>query len=77
MFTRLAIVNNLPFIVFDHSQVKYYMKAVKISRPISVSQNHVMGVHTLQPLIMLTSKLKDGIVYKAIFLVGYFGFFQL
>ena len=61
--------------VFDHPQVKYYVKAVKITRPLAVTVKHIMDISTLKHLVQLAVVCKNDITLKAMFLVGYFGFF--
>ena len=73
----MAVVYNIEYTVFDHPQVKYYLKAVRINRPLSVPRRNIMDIPTLRCLISLVSPLSNAITFKALFLVGYFGFFQL
>ena len=63
----------LPFQVFEHPRVSYYIKSIKINRPLSARIRNIPTfiIPTLKPLIELSARLSNGIV----FLVGYFGFF--
>ena len=70
----MFIVYTLPFQVFKHPQVSYYFKSVKINRPLSARIRNVINIPTLKPLIELSTRLSNGIVFKAMFLVGHFGF---
>ena len=73
----MSILYNLPFEAFEHPKVKYFLKAVRINSPLKVSQKHVIDIVTLQCLISLVESFSNGIIYKAMFLVSYFGFFCL
>ena len=71
----MCILYNLPFNVFDHPKIKYFMKAVGINSPLRVPQKHTIYIPTLQRLISLVESFRDGITYKAMFLLSYFVFF--
>ena len=73
----MSILHNLPFQVFEHPKVKYFLKAVKINCSLKVCQKHVIDISTFQCLISLVESSSNGITYKAMFLVSYFGFFRL
>ena len=73
----MSILYNLPFEAFEDPKVKYFLKAVRINCPLKVSQKHVIDIVTLQCLISLVESFSNGITYKAMFLVSYFGFFCL
>ena len=71
----MFMLHNLPSVDFDHPQIRYFLKAARINRPLAVTQKHVLDISTLKRLIVLVSKLHNGVVYKTMFLVGSFGFF--
>ena len=64
----MFVIYNIPSVVLDHQQIKYYIKAIKIPRLVSVPHRNVMDICTLQHLIRLVRDLKHGSTYKALFL---------
>ena len=66
----MFIVYTLPIQVFGHPQVTYYIKSIKINRPLSARIKNVIDLPTLKRLIELSVRLSNGIVFKAMFLVG-------
>ena len=73
----MFILYNIPAGVLDHQRIKYYTKSIKITRTISVPHRNVMDIPAWQRLINLVDTCHNGQTYKAMFLVGYFGFFRL
>ena len=73
----MAIVFSIQSSIFDHPWVKYYIKAIKITRPVSVASKNVMDITTSKSLIQLVVKFRDGVALRAMFLVRYFTFFKL
>ena len=73
----MSVVHNMNFTLFDHPQVKYYLKAVEINRPLAVPKRNIIDIPTLKRLISLVSSLKNAATLRALFLVAYFGFFRL
>ena len=69
----MCVIYNLPYVVFDQPQVKYYVKALKITRPLAVPVRNVMDIKTLRRLVQLATVSKDGITLKVMFLVDFFG----
>ena len=70
------VLHELSFEVFDHPKLKYFLKALRIIRPLSV-KSHIIS---LDRLALISSACKDfssGLVYRAVFLVAFFGFFRL
>ena len=72
-FTRLG----LEYSLWDHPNVKCFLASSKINRPFKVVKCHVIDLETLQRLVRYCDLISFGIVYKAVFLVGYFGFLRL
>ena len=61
----------------DHRKVKYYIRALKLNRPISVTTHNIITVHMLLKIVYQCDYLYMGKVFKALFLVTFFGFFRL
>ena len=73
----MSVVYNLQFQIFDHPQVKYFIKSLKINRPLTVSTKNIMDVKGLSQLIESCTGFTNAITFKAIFLTAFFVFFRL
>ena len=63
--------------MFDHPKRKYFLKALRINRPLSVKLHNIISVDRLVQISAAYENLSSGIVYRAVFLVAFFGFFRL
>ena len=61
----------------DHKKVKYYIRALKLNRPMSVTTHNIISLDMLLKIVHQCDLLYMGIVFKAVFLVAFFGFFRL
>ena len=61
----------------DHKKIKYYLRALKLNRPISVTSCHIISVHMLLKIVYQCDYFYMGKVFKAVFLVVFFRFFRL
>ena len=73
----MAIIYSIPHSIFEHPQIKYFVHALKINRPLTVSKKNVIDIPTLKRIIALCQGRLNAVTFKAIFLTGYFGFFRL
>ena len=67
------IIYDLNYAVADHHRVKYFLKSVRINRPLSIPNRHIMDLKTFKLLILLCDTIPYGFVYKAVFLLGFLG----
>ena len=67
----------LKFKVWDHPRVKYFLKSVKINRPLCPTRRNIMSLDTLMKLIKACDGLESPFTYKAIFLMAFFGFLRI
>ena len=69
-----CVLYDSPFHVLDHPQVKYFLKGLKINRPLKVKSSNV---NTL-PWLIEISKVCEGftseLIYRAALLLGFFAF---
>ena len=72
-----CIMYDLKYNVCNSVKIKYFIKSVKISRPLCLKPHNVIDLEMLRALISKTANLKLGKVIKAIILVGFFGFLRL
>ena len=72
-----CIMYDLQYNVCNSVKIKYFIKSVKISRPLCLKPHNVMDLKILRALITKTANIKHHMVIKAIILVGFFGFLRL
>ena len=61
----------------DHKKVKYYIRALKLNRPMSVTTHNIITLDMLLKIVHQCDLLYMGAVFKAVFLVAFFGFFRV
>ena len=61
------IMNDLQFDLWDHPNVRYLLRSVKINRPISVARKHVIDLNTLHQIVALCENMYLGQIFKAVF----------
>ena len=71
------VIRGLNFRIWEHPNIKYFIKAVKINRPICVKRKNIMDSQTLGQLVKLCDFEHLGHIFKAVFLVIFFGFMCL
>ena len=63
--------------VLSDQRIRLYVKSLKINRPLVSVTRHIMTVDQLKQLSELCGHIYMGPVYRAIFLVAFFGFLHL
>ena len=71
------IMYDLNYLSLDHPRVRYFVKALKINRPLAVVKRNVMSLHTLKRLALLCDEIQFGFVFKPVFLIAFFGFLRI
>ena len=71
------MIFGLQFWVLDDPRIKYFLKSLKVNRPLCINRRNIMDIHTLKKLVLLCDNIHMGLVYKAIFLTAFFGFLHL
>ena len=69
------IVLGLNHSPLDHQKVKYYIRALKLNIPISVTSHNIITVQMLLKIVYQCDYLYMGKVFKAVFLVTFFWIF--
>ena len=62
---------DLSFEVFDHPTLKYFLKALRINRPLTVKPHNIISVDRLAQISAVCKNLTSGLVYRAVFLVAF------
>ena len=68
---------HLNFSICDHPNVKYFIRSLRINRPLSVVYHNIIDIPMLKRISRLALTFKQGRIYKAIFLTGFFAFLRL
>ena len=72
----MSIGYDLPYASWEHPKVKYFVKALKLHRPLVLPKN-VIDINTLRRMVALCQQFMDASVYKAVWLTAFFDFFHL
>ena len=65
------IIYQLNHSVFENPQITYFIKALKINRPLKVVQRNIMTLSQLRALVALCDNIHCGQVFKAAFLLAF------
>ena len=71
------IVYDLPFHICDHPKIKYFIKSLKINRPLSVTSHNIVDIPMLSRMCDLALNVPGGKIFKATILTGFFRFLRL
>ena len=58
---------HLNFSICDHPNVKYFIRSLRINRPLSVVYHNIIDIPMLKRISRLALTFKQGRIYKAIF----------
>ena len=67
---------DLPFGVLDHPKVKYFVKSLKINRPLSITSHNVITIPILIQISESCEALDSGLVYGTAILLGFFCLYE-
>ena len=73
----MFILFHLDHHVLEDPKIKYFIKSVRINKPLSFICRNIMDLKTLRNLVHLCDHSYMGIVYKAVFLTAFYGFLRL
>ena len=59
--------------ILKDKRLKYYLRSIKLNRPVCLSKKKVISVETLQKIVRCYDTLYMGSIFKAVFLVAFFG----
>ena len=71
------IMYDLPFETLDHPKVKYFLKALRINRPITTTSHNVITISHLLDISRACDLLTSPQVYRTTFLLDFFAFLRL
>ena len=71
------VVYCLNYSIIDDPKIKYFLKSIRINWPLALPCRNIMNLKDLKSISVMCDGLRIGFVYKAVFLVAYFGLFRL
>ena len=71
------IMYSLQYELMEKPQVRLFVKATKINRPLAITTRNIMSIDILKDLIAACDALKSPYTFKAIFLIAFFGFLRI
>ena len=71
------IMFDLDHAILDHPKVRYFVRSLKINRPLVVVKRNIMSLQVLSNLVKECNFIFAGKVFKAIFLMAFFGFLRI
>ena len=66
-------IYGLNYQVLSHPKIQYFVKSVRIHKPVQVTRRSIIDQTTLHSMVSLCRNMYLGKVFKAIFLVAFFG----
>ena len=70
------IIYGLQSVVFDDKKLHYYVKSLRINRPLCISKCNIIGIQDLYSLVGFCDNIYMGKVFKTVFLLAFFVFFS-
>ena len=62
---------------FQHHQIQYYLKSLKINRPLQPKTHKHIDIQLLTSLIHITDTLEHSHLFKPLYILAYFSFLKL
>ena len=73
----LFTLYDLPFTVLQHPKIKYFLKALRIERPLSVKPHNIISIPILAAMSESCANLPHEEVFKATLLLVFFWFSEV
>ena len=71
------IVFNLDTTYFQHQQIQYFLRSLKINRPLQPKIHKHIDIQLLTDIIHITDTLQHPNVFKTLYILAYFSFLRL
>ena len=72
-----CIVFNLNTACFQHQQIQYFLKSLKINRPLQPKIHKHIDTQLLNSIIRITETLHHPQVFKSLYILAFFSFLRL
>ena len=73
----MSILYDLPHEAWKQPKVGYFIKALKLHRPMVLTKRNIIDIKTLKRMVAGCHRFPNADVFKAVFLTAFFGFFRL
>ena len=70
----MCIVHNLEYGAWEHPKVSYFVKSLRLHRPMALPKRNIIDINTLKKMVLLCNQFSDPWV---VILTAFFGFFRL
>ena len=67
----------LPYVVFNHPKIKYFINSLKTNRPLTLRPHNLIDLAILRRISIACLDLPHRVVYIAVFLTGFLAFMRL
>ena len=57
--------------ILDDPRIKYFIKSLKVNRPLSIQWRNIIDISTMRNLVLLCDNIHMASVFKAIVLTGF------
>ena len=71
------VLYNMCFSLLDHPRIRYFQKSIRIHRPLTLTPHNIIDLSMLEKVSRACDDISFSQVFRAIFLIGFFGFFRL
>ena len=71
------VLYNMSFSLLDHPRIRYFQKSMRIHRPLTLTSHNIVDLSMLERISRACNDISCSEVFRAIFLIGFFGFFRL
>ena len=72
-----CIVFNLDTVAFQHQQIQYFLKSLKINRPLQPKLHKHIDIQLLTSIVQVADSLQNAQIFKPLYILAYFSFLRL
>ena len=72
-----CIVFNLDTVYFQHQQIQYFLKSLKINRPLQPKIHKRIDIQLLTSIIQVAETLQHSHIFRPLYILAYFSFLRL
>ena len=73
----MFIVHNLQYGSWEHPKISYFVKSLKLHRPMVLRKRNIIDLTTLKKMVALCHQFSDPCVYRAVILTTFFWVLQI
>ena len=72
-----CIIFNLDTAAFQHQQIQYFLKSLKINRPLQPKLHKHIDIQLLTSILQVADSLQHSHIFKPLYILAYFSFLRL